>query len=74
MRHRKQDKQRIQIQNTQVRPQASVTRTSLAKWIDMTEEFRFYMRRLKARIERECEPYVDQDSICLDMIDSLPDD
>ncbi|RKF64086.1 hypothetical protein OnM2_021105 [Erysiphe neolycopersici] len=55
-------------------PPAPVTRASLPKWNGKAEEFNFYMKRLVARIEREWEPYVDQGSICLDMIDSLPDE
>ncbi|KHJ34005.1 hypothetical protein EV44_g3125 [Erysiphe necator] len=73
MRQRKIDKQRTPLQNIQIRPQAPITRASLPKWNGKAEEFSFYMRRLMARIEREWEPYVDQGSICLDMIDSLPD-
>ncbi|RKF57520.1 hypothetical protein OnM2_073070, partial [Erysiphe neolycopersici] len=47
---------------------------NLPKWNGRKEEFRFYMGRLRTRIETEMAPYMKQSTICLDMNDTLPED
>lgn len=51
-----------------------INKSTLPKWSGEVEDFSFYIKRLEARIEREWAPYADPCSICLDMIDTLPDD
>lgn len=55
-------------------PVVSTTRSVLPKWNGNLEDFGFYICRLEARIKREWASSVDPCSICLDMIDTLPED
>ncbi|POS87432.1 hypothetical protein EPUL_000238 [Erysiphe pulchra] len=55
-------------------PVLSTTRSALPKWNGNLEDFGFYICKLEARIKREWASFVDPCSICLDMIDTLPDD
>ena len=55
-------------------PPAPITRSALPNWNGRAEDFSFYITRLEARIKREWAPYVDPGSICLDMIDTLPEE
>lgn len=47
---------------------------TLPKWNGKLEDFDFYIRRLELRVVRELEPYTDSCKICLDMIDTLPEE
>lgn len=47
--------------------------TALPKWNGQPEELEFYLQRLEAKIEMDMEPYFHAGQICMDMIDSLPD-
>ncbi|RKF64368.1 hypothetical protein GcM3_133014 [Golovinomyces cichoracearum] len=53
---------------------ASRGEVRLPKWNGKKEEFKFYMARLKTRIEREMQGVFEEDTICLDMVDTLPND
>lgn len=55
-------------------PTVHMARAALPKWSGKAEDFSFYIRRLEARINREWATHVDPCSICLDMIDTLPDE
>ncbi|KAI0991959.1 hypothetical protein K3495_g16227, partial [Podosphaera aphanis] len=47
---------------------------TLPKWNGRVEDFPFYISRLQTRISTEQGPHIAHSSICLDMIDSLPED
>lgn len=64
----------IQSYPTPINPPVSINRSALPKWSGNSQDFSFYINRLQARIEREWAPFVDPCSICLDMIDTLPED
>lgn len=63
-----------QINASRANPTMQMAKSALPKWSGHAEDFSFYIRRLEARIQREWAPYVDPCSICLDMIDTLPDE
>ena len=63
-----------QINPSQINPAIQMAKSALPKCSGQAEDFRFYIRRLEARIQREWAPYVDPCSICLDMIDTLLDE
>lgn len=45
----------------------------LPKWSGLPQDFGFFIGRLEIRIETDFAPYVDERSICLDMIETLPE-
>lgn len=47
---------------------------TLPKWNGRQEDFAFYMDRLRIRVERELAPYREESAICIDIIDTLPED
>ena len=63
-----------QINTSRINPTMQMAKSALPKWSGQAEDFSFYIRRLEARIQREWAPHVDPCSICLDMIDTLPDE
>lgn len=46
---------------------------ALPKWTGQPEDLDFYLERLETRIEMDMEPYFLPAQICMDMIDTLPD-
>lgn len=46
---------------------------AMPKWSGTQLDFPFFISRLEARIETEYAPYFDNRSICLDMVDTLPE-
>ncbi|KAI0994433.1 hypothetical protein K3495_g13750 [Podosphaera aphanis] len=46
---------------------------TLPRWNGKVQDFNFYISRLEMRIESDFAPFYDEKSICLDMIDTLPD-
>ena len=54
------------------RPKPSRGDLRLPKWNGDMKEIKFYLARLRTRIERGLEGVVEENSTCLDMIDTLP--
>lgn len=46
----------------------------LPKWNGKQEDFNFYLDRLKVRVEKEMSSCRESSSICIDIIDTLPED
>lgn len=47
---------------------------TLPKWSGKHEDFIFYIDRLRIRVEKEMAPFKEPNSICIDIIDTLPED
>lgn len=47
---------------------------ALPKWTGKPEDMYFYLECLETRVEMDMEPYIFPAQICMDMIDTLPDD
>ncbi|KAI1007040.1 hypothetical protein K3495_g1177 [Podosphaera aphanis] len=48
--------------------------TNLPKWNGSPDDFGFFIGRLEMRIQQELEPFAEGSIICLDMIETLPED
>ena len=51
-----------------------MSRAVLPKWNSRQEDFGFYVQQLMVRIEREEALGIDASTICLDIIDTLPEE
>lgn len=69
-----EDNNPLDLLRNQATPILPMTRSALPKWNGNLEDFGFYICRLEARIKKEWASSVDPCSICLDMIDTLPDE
>lgn len=70
--------ERRNMSNSQQHPQQipSIIRNnpSLPTWNGKQEDFRFYLDRLRIRVEKELAPCKESSSICLDIIDTIPEE
>ncbi|KAI0996850.1 hypothetical protein K3495_g11334 [Podosphaera aphanis] len=79
----RQQEPEVSSQSNRTEPKAEPTEgsiryikkeTKLPKWNGSPEDFGFFIGRLEMRVEQKLVPFVEGGIICLDMIETLPED